>query len=385
MKASKRSRIDPFRVMDIFNQANALERQGHDIIHMEAGQPGTPAPESVLEAAKYALSTDKIGYKPLGLPQLRERIARYYGDVHGLDIAPSRIIITTGSSAGFILSFLALFDSGARIGLGAPYYPAYPNLLRVLGCDPVIIPTGPDSNYQLTAEHVTNSINGCTPIELDGLIVASPANPTGSMLLKDELEALVHLCGEQRITLISDEIYHGITYKHTAHTALEFGSDVIVVNSFSKYYSMTGWRIGWLVVPEDMGRSFHRLDQNLYISAPAISQFAALAAMDARAELDEYVSVYARNRDLLLKELPKAGLKKFAPADGAFYLYADISHITDDSESFCNRMLNEIGVAATPGTDFDAGTRTSYVRFSYAGSHREMASSADRLKKWLAP
>ncbi len=384
MKPSKRSEIAPFLVMDIFNRANALERQGHDIIHMEAGQPGTPAPEPVLEAAKHALATDTMGYKPLGLPQLRERIARHYGDFYGLDIAPSRIIITSGSSAGFVLSFLALFDSGARVGLGAPYYPAYPNLLNALDCVPVIIPTSADSDYQLTIEQVSKNMHEGSPKGLDGLLVASPANPTGSMLSKTGLESLVHLCGAYDIPFISDEIYHGITYGHKSHSALEFDSNVIVVNSFSKYYSMTGWRIGWLVVPENMERSFQRLDQNLYIASPTVSQFAALAAMDARAELDEYVAVYARNRDLLLSGLPKAGFDAFAPADGAFYLYADISHITSDSESFCYRMLDEIGVAATPGTDFDTGARTARVRFSYAGKESDITEAIERLKKWRA-
>jgi len=384
MKPSQRSHIAPFQVMDIFNRANLLEQQGRAIIHMEAGQPGTPAPRPALEAARHALSADTLGYKPLGLVRLRQRIARHYGEFYGLDIAPSRVIVTSGSSAGFVLSFLALFDGGARIGLGAPYYPAYPNLLRALDCRPVIIPTDARSAYQLTAACVLANLRENGNGKPDGLLVANPANPTGSMLSKTDLEALVHLCRAQGIPLISDEIYHGITYERQAHSALEFGTDVIVVNSFSKYYSMTGWRIGWLVVPEHMERTFQRLDQNLYIAAPSVSQFAALAAMDARSELDGYVAGYARNREFLQRVLPKIGLESLAPADGAFYLYADISHITSDSEKFCHRMLDETGVAATPGTDFDTGERSARVRFSYAGQYDEIKEAASRLKKWLA-
>ncbi len=382
MKLSRRSDLAPFRVMDIFNRAHALETEGRRIIHMEAGQPATPAPEAVLTAARRALDESGMGYMPLGLPQLRARIAAFYGERYDLDIDPARIVITSGSSAGFVLVFLGLFDPGARVGLGAPYYPAYPNILKALGCMPVLLPTDESSHYQVTADVVRAHLAARPDERLDGLLIASPANPTGAMLTKEELRALVACCAEEGISLISDEIYHGITYGGRAHSALEFSDDLVVVNSFSKYFSMTGWRIGWLVVPDGAVRAIQRLDQNLYIATHAISQFAALAAFEAVDELDAYVAAYARNRELLLAELPKAGFARIAPADGAFYLYADISHITQDSEAFCYAMLEDIGIAATPGTDFDRGERAATVRFSYAGSFDAMTEAMERLKAW---
>jgi len=380
MKPSKRADISPFLVMDLLDKANAYQESGRDIVHLEAGQPGTPAPLPVRQAAKSAIDADLIGYtEALGRPPLRRRISDYYKRVYDVEVAPERIVITTGSSAGFVLAFLSLFDTGATVAMGAPYYPAYPNILKGLGYEPVIIDTGPETGFQITSEHLDSLTE-----RPDGLLVASPANPTGSMIPPDRLQALISSCAQRGTKFLSDEIYHGITYGERAHSALEFSDDVIVINSFSKYFSMTGWRIGWLVVPESLIRAVERLSQNFYISVPALSQSAAMAAFDASAELDNLVEGYRRNRDLLLSELPQMGLSNIAPPDGAFYLYADISHMTNDSLKFCTGMLDEIGVAATPGVDFDRGPRAAKVRFSYAGAYEDIEKALERLAPWLS-
>ena len=379
MKPSKRADISPFLVMDLLDQANAYQAEGRDIVHLEAGQPGTAAPAAVRQAATRAIEAELIGYtEALGRPALRRRISDYYRTVYGVDVAPERIVITTGSSAGFVLAFLSVFDTGARVAMGAPYYPAYPNILKGLGYKPVIFDTGPETAFQIDPDLLQSS-----EAPLDGVLVASPANPTGSMISPGDLEALISYCDEKQITFLSDEIYHGITYGERAHSALEYSDEVIVINSFSKYFSMTGWRIGWLVVPETLIRAVERLSQNFYISVPAVSQSAAIAAFDETAELDLLVKGYERNRDLLLAELPKLGLRDIAPPDGAFYLYADISHLTHDSLAFCRSMLDEIGVAATPGVDFDRGLRAAKVRFSYAGAYGDIEKALERLARWL--
>ena len=377
---SRRSDIQPFRVMEILARANRYQAEGRDIIHMEAGQPCRAAPERVREAAARAILGSLAGYtEALGTPTLRARIAAYYGERYGLDIAPARVVVTTGSSAGFVLAFLAIFDHAARVGLSAPYYPAYPNILRALDIEPVILPTGSNSGYQPSGELIE-----ATGARLDGFLVASPANPTGSMLPDAELAHIAELCHERRMAFISDEIYHGITYAESAQTALRFSDEAIVVNSFSKYFCMTGWRLGWLVVPERLERSLDRLAQNLYISPPTVSQTAALVAFECCGELDQNVAMYAENRAYLLEHLPRIGLPDIAPADGAFYLYADISHLTDDAERFCLAMLDDIGVASTPGTDFDSGARARRVRFSYAGEPASVREAVARLGPWLA-
>jgi len=365
--------------MEILARANRYQLEGRDIIHMEAGQPGTPTPLRARQAATRAIDDSLAGYtEALGSPALRSRIAAFYGERYDIDLAPSRVVVTTGSSAGFVLAFLALFDTGARVALTAPYYPAYPNILMALGYKPVIVPTGANSGFQPTADLIA-----AVPEKLDGLLVASPANPTGSMLPHGELMRLSELCRERGMHLVSDEIYHGITYGRVAETALNSADEAIVVNSFSKYFCMPGWRIGWLVVPEDLVRPLERLAQNLYISPPSVAQAAALAALDCQAELDAVVSRYAENRALLLDELPRLGLKTIAPAQGAFYLYADISHLTGDAERFCLDMLDQIGVAATPGTDFDTGERALRIRFSYAGEPDRVREAVTRLAPWL--
>lgn len=382
MKLSSRSRISPFIVMEVMAAAAAREAAGGDVLHLEVGQPATPAPQGVLRAAQMALAADRIGYTlALGLPELRQRIALHYRETHGVEVAPERVVVTTGSSAGFLLAFLALFDPGKRVAIASPGYPAYRNIMEVLNIEPVLVPCAAENGFQPTAELLRQA---ALEKPLDGLLVASPANPTGSMLEDARFAELARYCRAQDMALISDEIYHGITYGRQAQTALAFAPDAVIINSFSKYFSMTGWRLGWMVVPEILLRAVERISQNLFISPPTLSQHAALAAFDCREELDRNVEVYAANRELLLRELPRAGFTRFAPADGAFYLYADISHLTNDAEDFCRKMLRETGVAATPGVDFDPVRGQHYVRFSFAGSTEMMAEAAKRLKKWLA-
>ncbi len=381
LKVARRGGISPFIVMDVMRAANVRDRAAASAadrtIHLEVGQPGTPAPRIVRDAAIAALGSERLGYTDaLGMPALRERIARHYRETYGVAVAPERVVITTGSSGAFLLGFLAAFDHGDRVALAEPGYPAYHNILTALGIAPVGIAADEASRFQPTPGLLDRA--GA----IDGLIVASPANPTGSMMAPDELAAIVRWCRDHGVRLVSDEIYHGITYGMPAATALAYGDEAIVINSFSKYFSMTGWRLGWMVVPPDLMRSVEVLAQNFFISPPTLAQLAAVAAFDAREELDANVARYRANRDLLLELLPEAGFERFAPADGAFYLYADIAHLTNDSEAFCKRMLAEAGVAATPGTDFDRGRGRAFMRFSYAGTMDDMAEAARRLKEW---
>jgi aspartate/methionine/tyrosine aminotransferase len=378
LKLGRRGQVPPFIAMDVLRAANERAAAGEDVLHLEVGQPSTPAPAAVLAAARNALGAETLGYTDaLGLPALREAIAAHYRDAYGVAVEPARVVVTTGSSGAFMLAFLAAFDAGDRVAMAAPGYPAYRNILTALDLVPVELPAGPAERYQMTLD-LLRSHSG----HLDGLIVASPANPTGTMIAPDELAALARYCGNMGIRFVSDEIYHGIVYGATAATALAASAEAIVVNSFSKYFSMTGWRLGWMVVPPDMLRAVECLAQNLYISPPALSQHAALAAFGCSAELDANVARYAVNRALLLEELPKAGLSRFAPADGAFYLYADVAHLTNDSPEFCRRMLREIGVACTPGIDFDPARGHASLRISFAGSTETMAEAARRLKAW---
>lgn len=380
---SKRSDVDPFVVMDVMRDANRLQAAGRSIMHLEVGQPGAPAAAPVRKAADEALALGALPYTDaLGTPALRSRIAAYYAEHHGVDVDPARIVVTAGSSAAFILTFLACFESGDRVGLPEPGYPAYRNTLKALGCVPVGIPVGEETGWAVTPDLIGEVERESGPLQ--GLLVASPSNPTGSMLSRTELTALADDCAAKGRWFISDEIYHRITYGADDVSALECGEDAIVINSFSKYYCMTGWRLGWAVLPENLVRSVERLSQNLFISPPTLSQVAAEKAFDASAELGAHVATYAANRKLLLDELPKAGLTRFAPADGAFYLYADVSHLTDDSAAFCTRMLEKAGVAATPGLDFDPVRGHAFVRFSFAGETADMAEAARRLQKWLS-
>jgi aspartate/methionine/tyrosine aminotransferase len=379
LKTASRGTIPPFIVMDVLRAANEREAAGESVLHLEVGQPGTPAPPAVLEAARKAIEGDRIGYTDaLGIPPLRRGIAGHYREQYGVALDPERIVVTTGSSGGFLLAFLAAFEAGDRVALAAPGYPAYRNILAALGVEPVLLETEAEHRFQPTPELLEREAG-----RLDGLIVASPSNPTGTMLDRAELQALVDYCSGRGIRFVSDEIYHGIAYGREAVSAVELSADAIVINSFSKYYSMTGWRLGWMVVPEALRRPVECLCQNLFISAPTLSQLAGVAALGCRAELDAYVAAYARNRGLLLAELPKAGFDRLAPADGAFYLYADVSPLTDDSEAFCRRMLAETGVATTPGIDFDPARGHRFLRFSFAGPEADMAEAAARLKGWL--
>ena len=378
-KASARSAIAPFIVMDVMQAAAERAATGADVVHMEVGQPATPAPQAALAAVKRALDRETLGYTmALGLPALRARIAKHYQECYGVAVSSEQVIITTGSSAGFVLAFLALFDVGAKVALPSPGYPCYRHILTALGQEPVLIVTDAASRWMPTGADVAAAARQ----GLAGVLVASPANPTGTMLGPGRLAELAAACEAAGLWLVSDEIYHGLTYTRPAETALAHSAEAVVINSFSKYYSMTGWRIGWLVVPPRLVRPIERLAQNLYISPPTVAQVAALGAFDAGDELEANKRVYAENRELLLSELPKAGLSRILPADGAFYLYVDISEFGGDSVAFTRAMLADIGVAATPGVDFDAARGSSYLRLCYAGSTADMALAARRLKGW---
>jgi aspartate/methionine/tyrosine aminotransferase len=379
LKVAARAKVPPFIVMDVMSQAAAREAAGERVLHLEVGQPGTGLPRGAAERLAALIETERLGYTvALGIPELRARISRHYREAHGADVPPERILVTTGSSAAFQLAFLGAFAAGDRVGLAAPGYPAYRHILKALGVEPVILPVGADSRYQPTVP-----VLEAAGERLDGLIVASPSNPTGTVVPPDEMRALAAHCEREGIRLISDEIYHGIVYGEPAVSAAGLTETAIVINSFSKYYSMTGWRLGWLVAPPDMIRPLECLAQNMFISAPTLSQYAGLFAMDCTDELEANVARYAANRALLLEHLPAAGFDRLAPADGAFYLYADVSRQTNDSQDFCRRMLMETGVATTPGLDFDAEQGHRFVRFSFAGATEDMAEAARRLTDWM--
>lgn len=377
---SSRGDIDPFIVMDVLRTANDMQSQGADVVHMEVGQPGTSAPARVIEAAHAALDGSTLGYTDaLGVPELRARIAGYYQHRYGLSIPPERVVVTAGSSAGFVLAFLAILEAGARVAIPTPGYPCYRHILGALGAEAVSLETSERDRWNPTPASL-GALHASQP--LNALLLASPANPTGTMLIGDALKEIVEACADLGLWFISDEIYHGLDYTEPSKTALAYSNSAIVINSFSKYFSMTGWRIGWMVVPDELVRPMERLAQNLYICAPAISQYAAIAAFDAYDELEANKAVYRANRDLLLEELPKAGFTSILPADGAFYLYADVRHMTNDSAALAKQILEETGVAATPGTDFDTGRGAHYLRFCYAGTTQRMAEAARRLQRW---
>jgi len=381
-KISKRSDIPAFRVMDVMTAAAALEAQGRHIIHMEVGEPGTPTPAAVIDAAERTMRAGRGGYTvALGITPLRERIARHYREAYGADVDPNRVIVTTGSSAAFTLAFSACFDIGDRMAIGRPCYPPYERIMRTLGIEAVELRTTLADNFQPTPAHLA------FVDRLDGLLVASPSNPTGTMIDAGRMAALSAACEERGIRLISDEIYHRMVFAEAGSggdevTALSFNPDAVVINSFSKYYCMTGWRIGWMVVPEVLIRPVERLAQNLFISPPTVAQHAALAAFDCAEELDARVARYKANRDLLLAELEPLGLS-FANAQGAFYLYADVSRFTEDSAAFCRAMLEGAGVATVPGTDFDEVDGDRFIRLCFAGTGADMEEAARRLKDWL--
>ncbi|MCK1286337.1 aminotransferase class I/II-fold pyridoxal phosphate-dependent enzyme [Bradyrhizobium sp. 44] len=378
---SRRSDVPPFMVMDVMAAAARIEAAGGHVIHMEVGQPAAGAPKTAIAAAHAALEAGRIDYtSALGIPSLRARIARHYRDAYGCDVSPERIVVTTGSSGGFILAFLAMFEPGDRVAVTVPGYPPYRHILTALGCEPVLIETTNETRHALTGEAL---LAAHRKAPLKGVLVGSPANPTGTMMSREALAGLIAAAEDAGIRFISDEIYHGLDYAFPAVTAAALSDHALVINSFSKYFCMTGWRVGWMVVPEILVRPIERLQQNLSISVPSLSQIAAEAAFDGAAEMEEIKHGYQENRRILIEGLPKAGLTRFLPADGAFYLYADVSDFTSDSFEFAKQMLEQAHVAVTPGLDFDPIHGRSFIRLSYARSAAEMREAVDRIAHWL--
>jgi aspartate/methionine/tyrosine aminotransferase len=378
---SRRSDVPPFMVMDVMAAAAEIERAGGHVVHLEVGQPAEPAPRTAIDAARAALEAARIDYTAaLGIPSLRVRIARHYREAYGCDVDPERIVVTTGSSGGFILAFLSMFEPGDRVAVTVPGYPPYRHILTALGCEPVLIETTGHTRHALSAEALLAE-HARKPLQ--GVLVASPANPTGTMMTREALMALIAAAEGARIRFISDEIYHGLDYAFPAVTAAALSDQALIINSFSKYFCMTGWRVGWIVAPEPLVRPIERLQQNLSISVPTLSQVAAEAAFDGHAEMDRVKHGYQENRRILIEGLPQAGLDSFLPADGAFYLYADVSKFTSDSLAFTKSMLQEAHVAATSGIDFDPIHGRSFVRFSYARSADDMREAVARITRWL--
>ena len=383
LSASGRSDVPPFMVMDVMSAAERIEAAGGHVIHMEVGQPAASAPKTAIAAAHAALDGGRIDYtSALGISSLRERISRHYRDTYGCTVDAERIVVTTGSSGAFILAFLAMFEPGDRVAVTVPGYPPYRHILTALGCEPVLIETSNDTRHALTGEALL-SAHRKTPLK--GVLVGSPANPTGTMMSREALTTLIAAAEGAGIRFISDEIYHGLDYAFPAETAARLSDNCVIINSFSKYFCMTGWRIGWIVAPEPLVRPLDRLQGNLAVSVPTLSQIAAEAAFDGRAEMEAVKHGYEENRRILLEGLPRAGLDKTLPVDGAFYLYADVSRFSDDSFDFARRMLAQTHVAATPGIDFDPLQGRHFIRFCYAGAAAEMHEAVERLVNWLRP
>jgi aspartate/methionine/tyrosine aminotransferase len=382
LTASGRSDVPPFMVMDVMAAAARIEASGGHVIHMEVGQPAAPAPKTAIAAARVALEDGRIDYtSALGIPTLRARIARHYHETYRCTVDADRIVVTTGSSGAFVLAFLALFEPGDRVAVAVPGYPPYRHILTALGCEPVPIETSSENRHALTGEALL-AVHRQKPLQ--GVLVGSPANPTGTMMSREALISLMAAAEGAGIRFISDEIYHGLDYAFAAVTAAELSPHALVINSFSKYFCMTGWRVGWMVVPESLVRPIERLQQNLSISVPTLSQIAAEAAFEGREEMEAIKHGYQENRRVLVEGLPRAGLADFLPADGAFYLYADVSKFSSDSFAFAGEMLEKIHVAATPGIDFDPVHGRAFVRFSYARSLSEMHEAVSRIASWLA-
>ena len=371
------AQIDPFHAMAIGRLAYALQAEGRSVIHMEFGQPSTGAPRAAIDRAHQVLDTDPMGYWES--QALKARLARHYLDSYGVKVEPEQFVFTCGASPALTLALTSTFAAGDRIALARPGYVAYRNTLRALHLTPVEIPCGPESRFQLTAA----SLAALDPAP-QGVIVASPANPTGTIIVPSELEAIARVCRERKITIISDEIYHGLSYVGPARSMLEFEPKALIVNSFSKYFSMVGWRLGWLLVPPEQQSRARAFMGNLFLTAPSLSQHAALVALDCRDELEGYVATYARNRELLLEALPRLGLNNIAPPDGAFYIYANIGHLTNDSLGFCQSLLRDTGVATAPGIDFDPVAGHQHMRISFAVSTAEVEEAISRLTPWFA-
>jgi aspartate/methionine/tyrosine aminotransferase len=382
LHVAQRANVPPFHVMDLLAAAQARQAAKGDLVNFVAGQPSTGAPEPVREEAKRLLDEDLLGYTvATGVPELRAAIAEHHRRRSGIDVGPDDVVVTTGSSGGFLLAFLAAFEPGDRVVMARPGYPCYRNVLTALGCEVVEIDCGPETRFQPTVDLLES-----VPGPVAGLVIASPANPTGTMIPADELARLAAWCEEHGVRLISDEIYHGITYSGETSSAWQTSRTGVTFGSFSKYFSMTGWRVGWMLVPEDLRRPVDVLTGNFTICPPVLGQLAAIAAFtpESYAELDGHVARYAGNRAILLDGLPRLGIDRLAPADGAFYVYADIGHLTDDSYAWCERVLEETGVAMAPGIDFDTRRGNQFVRLSFAGAATEIEEGLDRLGKWLA-
>ena len=383
-RVAQRAGIAPFYVMDVWLAAAERQRSHGDLVNLSAGQPSAQAPAPIRAAAADALANHNLGYTvSLGIPELREAIAESYPQRYGITVGPEDVVVTTGSTNGFLLAFLACFDVGDRVAVPSPGYPCYRNILSALGCEVVEIPCGPETRFQPTVEMLAD----ITP-PVTGLILASPANPTGTVIPPEDLAAIATWCETSGVQLVSDELYHGLVYPGAPATscAWETSRDAIVVTSFSKYFAMTGWRLGWLLVPPHLHRAVDRLTGNFSICPPTLPQLAGVAAFttESIAEADALVDDYAVNRELLLRGLPEIGLPRLAPADGAFYVYADISDYSTDSLDFCARLLADTGVAIAPGVDFDTVHGGSYVRLSFAGATAEVRESLRRMGPWLA-
>lgn len=369
--------VEPFHATMIGRIAYELAAQGRDVIHMEYGQPSTGAPAAAIAAAHSVLDSDPGGYWES--PGLRERIALHYEETYGVQISPEQVFLTCGASPAFVLALSCLFRPGARVALARPGYVAYRNALKTLYLDPIEMPCGPTERYQVTAA----ALDALEPAP-EGLIIASPANPTGTVIEPEELAAIAEVCTRKGIAVISDEIYHGLTYGEAAESMLQHVPDALVVNSFSKWFSMAGWRLGWLVVPPSLIEAARARIANLFLTPPVLAQHAGLVAFDCGEELRGHLANYARNRELLLAALPRLGLARIAPPDGAFYIWADIGHMTDDSLSFCRQLLEDTGVATAPGVDFDPVEGNRFIRFSFAASTREIEDAIERMVIWFA-
>lgn len=382
-RLSARGAVEPFYAMDVLREANALADAGKDVLSLAVGQPSHSAPRGVLDAAAAALRDTRLGYTDaLGRMETRKAIAAHYAERYGVEIPAGRVAVTTGSSAGFSLAFLAVTDPGGRIAITRPGYPAYRNIIKALSLEAVEIATDPAESHMLTVEALENAHRAG---RIDALLIASPANPTGAVTDRAHMTALMDFCRDEGIAFISDEIYHGLRFTGEDRTALAHTNDAIVINSFSKYYCMTGWRIGWMVLPEDLVRPIERLSQSLYISAPDLSQIVAPAAFRCTDELEAIKDGYRANRALLLERLPALDIPFAAPPDGAFYAWCDVAAHTNDSMEFAKRMLDDIHVAAAPGLDFDPVNGPRFMRFSYAGSTETITRALDRLEGWLKP
>ncbi len=377
MRSSNRGNVNPFIVMDIMEKAREVSSLGINVVHMEVGQPGTSAPKAALDYLEKTMRNESMGYTvALGLPQLRKKIANLYSEWYNVELDWNRVIITPGSSGAFLLAFISLFDKGDTVGLGNPGYPSYRQIIKALDLIPKFFQTGKESNFQPKPEEIYKS-------DISGLLIASPANPTGSMIDPKVFKEIVEICEEKNIALISDEIYHGIEYEKKAISALEVTDSCYVINSFSKYFSMTGWRVGWMIVPETHIRKIERIAQNMFICAPHVSQIAALGAFDGKFELQENLAIYKVNREILLKGLTESGLKDIAQPDGGFYIYADIGSFSKDSLLFATEILETVGVAVTPGIDFDPVNGKTKIRFSYARATSEIREGVERIKSFM--